>query len=312
MKQYNDLIQNILDNGDEILTERTGVGTIATFGEQIKFDLRKGFPAVTTKKLAWKGVISELIWFLRGSSNVHDLRAILHGEENRFNRNKKTIWDENYDKQAVDLGYEGGEMGDIYGKQWRAFGGGTVRWFDNYEGNWDEDRVQGVDQVKLVIEEAKVNPQSRRLIVNAWNPTAVWAYHDDHYQVNTAALPPCHMMFQLNIAGEYIDLQWYQRSCDVGLGLPFNIASYAALLCIFGRILGYTPRYLVGSLGNTHLYLNHLEAIKEQITRKPYPLPHLHIDSSLKTLEDFEMASVEDFVLDGYQYHESIKMKMAV
>lgn len=310
MKQYLDLLQKVLDEGDEINTERTGTGTIATFGEQLKFDLREGFPAVTTKKLAWKGVISELIWFLKGSTNVHELRAILHGEENKFNLEKKTIWDDNYNKQAIDLGYDEGYMGQIYGGQWRNFGSGEYQHMTKH--GTDYVPVKGVDQVRIIIEEAKVNPQSRRLIVSAWNPKAVW--NDDESEVITdiAALPPCHMLFQINIVGDYIDLQWYQRSCDLGAGIPFNCASYATLCHIFGRILNKTPRYLVGSLGNAHIYKDHVEGLKIQLSRSPHLSPKVWINPELKTLEDFENASVDDFKLIDYEHHDPIKLTMSV
>lgn len=311
MKQYLDLLQKVLDEGDEINDERTGTGTIATFGEQLKFDLRKGFPAVTTKKLAWKAVVSELIWFLRGSTNVHELRAILHGEENKFNLEKKTIWDDNYNKQAKDLGYTDGEMGGLYGSQWRSFGSGKATFYDSDYGV-ETYQISGVDQVKCVIEEAKVNPSSRRLIVSAWNPKVVWNYEDDTFEVNKAALPPCHMVFQLNIVGEYIDLQWYQRSCDLGAGVPFNIASYATLCHMFGRILNKTPRYLVGSLGNAHIYKNHIDNAKIQVERKPMLLPKIWINPSLKSLEDFEKSTVSDYKLIDYVHHDSLKYPMAV
>ena len=175
MKQYLNLMQHVLEHGEIDSEERTGVGTVCTFGEHIKFDLREGFPAVTTKKLAWKGVISELLWFIRGSSNLYELRAILHGEENRFNEEKTTIWDANYNKQAKDLGYTDGEMGPIYGSQWRNF--------------------NGVDQLKEMIELAKKDPSNRRLIISAWNPA----------ELNKMTLPPCHYMYQINIKGDYID-----------------------------------------------------------------------------------------------------------
>lgn len=311
MKQYLNLLENILSEGDEIDTERTGTGTIATFGEQIKFDLRKGFPAITTKKLAWRGVISELIWFLQGSTNVHELRAILHGEENKFNLEKKTIWDDNYNKQAIDLGYDEGYMGQIYGGQWRNFGSGAYRYITKR--GTDYDPQKGIDQVKVIIEESKDNPQSRRLIVSAWNPKAIWDKQDDNdYITDIGALPPCHMLFQLNIVGDYIDLQWYQRSVDVFLGLPFNIASYGVLCHIFGRILNKTPRYLVGSLGNTHIYKNHISQCKEQLGRDPHLPPKLWINPELKTLEDFENSKVDDFKLIDYEHHSPLTGKMAV
>lgn len=316
MKQYHDLLQRILDEGDEINTERTGVGTIALFGEQLKFDLRKGFPAITTKKLAWKSVVSELIWFLKGSDNLYDLRAILYGENNRFNDEKRTIWDDNYNKQAKDLGYTDGFMGDIYGSQWRGFGRCLTQ--ATYTDKWDNDEhipweIKGIDQINWVIGEATKNPQSRRLIVNAWNPlSALGEYTNDFVLYDQPALQPCHMMFQLNVVGEYIDLQWNQRSADVFLGIPFNIASYGLLLHIFARILGKTPRYLSGALGNVHIYKNHVEQVKEQLTRVHFDNPTLWMNKNLKTLEDFENASVNDFKLIGYEHHATIKAPMAV
>ena len=320
MKHYLDLMQYVLDNGD-VKDDRTGIGTISSFGHHLKFDLREGFPATTTKKLAWKAVVSELIWFLKGSTNLYDLRAILHGEANRYNDEKKTIWDGNYNKQAIDLGYCGGYMGEVYGGQWRNYGAGTVDVYDSEDGESYEESVGGVDQIRLVLKEASVNPNSRRLIVDAWNPRAVWSrqdlyeYHDQsesQLYVPTAALPPCHMLFQLNITNGFIDLQWYQRSVDSFLGEAFNIASYALLLHIFGRILGYTPRYLGGALGDVHIYNNHIEQAKEQISREPYALPSIWINPELKTLEDFENASVDDFKLIDYQHHPAIKADMAV
>lgn len=315
MKQYHDLLQTILNDGDKIDTERTGVGTIATFGEQIKFDLRKGFPAVTTKKLAWRAVVSELIWFNKGSTDLNELRAILHGEENRFNREKRTIWDDNYNKQARGLGYKDGYMGEIYGAQWRNYGSCILTQKVDQHG-WvvnANEYIRGVDQFKMVIKEVESSPQSRRLIVMGWNPKAVWG-NDPHAntKTNQAALPPCHMLFQLNIVGDYIDLQWYQRSVDAFLGLPFNIASYALECHKFARILGKTPRYLVGALGNTHIYQNHVDQVKEQLSRDEYPLPTLWMNPKLKTLEDFENSIVDDFKLIDYQSHGTIKAPMAV
>lgn len=319
MQQYHDLLQRILNDGDEINTERTGVGTIALFGEQLKFDMRKGFPAITTKKLAWKSVVSELIWFNRGSSNVNDLRAILHGEENRFS-SKKTIWDDNYENQAKSLGYTNGEMGDIYGTQWRNFGGMKlhVEREDSKVFVEDDYEISGVDQIKEVLIEARKNPQSRRLIVSAWNPMVVWKTVDRKiggvYRIskNEAALPSCHVLYQLNIVDDYIDLQWYQRSVDAFLGLPFNIASYALQLHKFARILEKTPRYLVGALGNVHIYKNHVEQVKEQLTREHLSTPMLVINPSLHTLEDFENSEVDDFRLNGLVTHGPIKAKMAI
>ena len=282
MKQYLNLMQHVLEHGEIDSSERTGVGTICTFGEHIKFDLRDGFPAVTTKKLAWKGVISELLWFIRGSSNLYELRAILHGEENRFNEEKTTIWDANYNKQAKDLGYTDGEMGPIYGSQWRNF--------------------NGVDQLKDVIELAKKDPSNRRLIVSAWNPT----------DLNKMTLPPCHYLYQINIKGDYIDVLFKMRSVDLALGLPFDIASYASLTHILGRILGKTPRYLSCHFGNTHIYRNHIDGVKEQLKRVPFKLPEIWIDESLQTLEDFEKATIDQFKLINYEHHQPISLVMAV
>lgn len=282
MKQYLALMQNVLNNGESDDQERTGVGTICTFGEHIKFDLRKGFPAVTTKKLAWKGVISELLWMIRGSSNLYELRAILHGEEHRFNNDKKTIWDANYYKQAIALGYTDGEMGSIYGSQWRNF--------------------NGVDQLKNMIELAKVDPSNRRLIVSAWNPA----------ELDKMSLPPCHYLFQINVKGNYVDLSFNMRSLDVFLGCPFDIASYATLSHIIARILDKTPRYLSCHFGNTHIYKNHIEQAKMQLERIPFDLPTLLIDPSLQTLEDFELAHIDQFKLENYRHHDPIKADMAV
>lgn len=302
MKQYTDLLANILENGDLINTERTGVGTIAIFGETLKFNLQDGFPAVTTKKLAWKAVVSELIWFLRGSTNVNELREILHGSENKFNDKKFTIWDANYQKQGIDLGYENGELGMIYGSQWRNFGSGRINGIT----------IKGIDQVKEIINEASTNPSSRRLVVSAWNPKVIWDSDEHVFKVDKAALPPCHMLFQINIVGDFIDLQWTQRSCDVFLGGSFNCASYGLLCHIFGRILNKKPRYLVAFIGNAHIYMNHIDQCKEQLTREHYDLPELWINPDLKTLEDFENSSIDDYKLINYKHHPTIKADMAV
>ncbi|ADG60131.1 thymidylate synthase [Acinetobacter phage Acj9] len=320
MQQYHDLMQKILDEGDLIETERTGTGTLSIFGEQLKFDLADYFPAITTKKLAWKAVVSELLWFLKGSSNLNELRAILHGEENRFNEEKKTIWDGNYNKQAKDLGYTDGEMGDIYGAQWRSFGRKTLQIEDE---NckvvcYDDYEVKGVDQVKLVLDEAKRNPSSRRLIVQAWNPDVVWnskktkVGHTMIIGGNEAALPPCHLMYQLRIVNGRLDMSWSQRSNDIFLGVCFNIASYALLQHIFARILGLKVGKLTGFLGDCHIYLNHVDQVKLQLSRDHLSKPQLEINPALKTLEDFENATVDDFKLVGLITHGAIKADMAV
>lgn len=312
MKNYLDLMKKILDEGEEDNTERTGIGTLCLFGETLKFDLRNGFPAVTTKKLAWKAVVSELLWFIKGSTNLRDLREILHGKEHRLNEDKKTIWDDNYYNQAVEMGYENGEMGDLYGAGWRNFGKGKVWDYNSIDEEFELSEVKGIDQFKIILEEASKNPSSRRLLVNAWNPRVIWDNKQDDFFSDPAALPPCHYAFQINIKGDYIDLMWSQRSVDYFLGLGFNIASYAILLHIFARLLGKTPRNLIAQLGIVHIYKNHVDQCHEQLSRTPYDSPTIWINPNLKTLEDFENASVDDFKLENYNHHAQIKAKMAV
>lgn len=317
MKELNQLYRKILNEGEKVI-DRTQVGTLAIFGEQIKFNQKEGFPAVTAKKLAWKSVVSELLWFLRGSTNVNDLRALLHGEENRFNLDKKTIWDDNYNNQGKALGYTDGELGPVYGGQWRSRN--DIVMADAYDGSGDLLEALGytevgydtytgqkfyqrkIDQVDNLVNRAKSNPECRRMIVSAWNPA----------EQHLMTLPPCHYGYQIRVTGDHIDLLWTQRSVDSFLGLPFNIASYALLQAIFGRILGKTPRYLTGQLGDTHIYLNHTEQVLEQLSREPLPAPTLWINPDLQTLVDFETATVDDFKLVGYESHAAIKAPMAV
>lgn len=313
MKQYQELIIDVLVNGDKIDTERTGVGVTSVFGRQVEFDVSTSFPAMTTKRLPWKGVVSELLWFLKGSDDVNELRALLHGEENRYNLEKRTIWDANYEQQGVEeLGYENGFAGDVYGANWRNFGRETFTYWDDHGADDIEHKINGIDQIRAVVDEFHIHPQSRRLMVSAWNPKVVWDYDDAGCKVNKPILPPCHYGFQLNIVGDDIDLLWDQRSVDVGLGLPYNIASYALLLCIFSRIINKKPRRLVGQLGNVHIYDNHLDGMHEVLSREPLDLSGLWINPNLKTLEDFENARVDDFKLINYNSHGTIKMEMAV
>lgn len=282
MIEYQKLGRRIFNLGDQS-EDRTGTGTIYLFGEHIRFHMINRFPAVTTKKLAWKSVVSELLWFLKGSTNVNELRAILHGEEHRHNDAKRTIWDANYNAQGKALGYTDGELGPVYGAQWRDF--------------------NGVDQIQKLLDRAASNPNCRRLMVSAWNPA----------QIDEMTLPPCHYGFQVNIDGPFIDLLWNQRSVDYFLGLPFNIASYALLTAIFGRILNKIPRDLIGQLGNTHIYNNHTRQVREQLSREPYPEPTLWINPELKTLEDFlTKATVDDFKLIDYTHHPELTGVMAV
>ncbi|AWD91451.1 thymidylate synthase [Enterobacteria phage vB_EcoM_IME339] len=286
MKQYQFLIKDILENGYET-DDRTGTGTIALFGTKLRWDLTKGFPAVTTKKLAWKACIAELLWFLSGSTNVNDLRLIQHDSLIQG----KTVWDENYENQAKDLGYHSGELGPIYGKQWRDFG--------------------GVDQIVEVVDRIKKLPNDRRQIVSAWNPA----------ELKQMALPPCHMFYQFNVRNGYLDLQWYQRSVDVFLGLPFNIASYATLVHIVAKMCNLIPGDLIFSGGNTHIYMNHVEQCKEILRREPMDLCELQLkfpdefdewgtESQVFWLSQF--AKPHNFVLNNYVSHPPIKGKMAV
>ncbi|QHB49311.1 dTMP (thymidylate) synthase [Klebsiella phage PhiKpNIH-6] len=286
MKQYQDLIKQILTDGYDT-DDRTGTGTRAIFGTKIRFDLTRGFPAVTTKKLAWKACISELLWFLSGSTNVDDLRERTHGSRDEG----KTIWDENYETQARQLGYMDGALGPVYGKQWRDFG--------------------GIDQLKLIINRIKQMPTDRRQIVSAWNPA----------EIDKMALPPCHCFYQFNVRNGYLDLQWYQRSVDVFLGLPFNIASYAALVHIVAKMCNLIPGDLVFSGGNTHIYMNHMEQCEEVLRREPKELCNLEIiwpsnfeNWPTETQLDWVTTSMthKDFKLQGYKSHPAITAKMAV
>lgn len=286
MKQYQFLIKDILENGYET-DDRTGTGTIALFGTKLRWDLTKGFPVVTTKKLAWKACIAELIWFLSGSTNVNDLRLIQHDSLIQG----KTVWDENYENQAKDLGYHSGELGPIYGKQWRDFG--------------------GVDQIIEVVDRIKKLPNDRRQIVSAWNPA----------ELKQMALPPCHMFYQFNVRNGYLDLQWYQRSVDVFLGLPFNIASYATLVHIVAKMCNLIPGDLIFSGGNTHIYMNHVEQCKEILRREPMDLCELQLkfpdefdewDTESQVFWLSQFAKPHNFVLNNYVSHPPIKGKMAV
>lgn len=286
MKQYQDLIKDIFENGYET-DDRTGTGTIALFGTKLRWDLTKGFPAITTKKLAWNACIAELLWFISGSTNVNDLRLRTHGSLIQG----KTIWDDNYENQAKDLGYHSGELGPIYGKQWRDFG--------------------GVDQLVETIDRIKKLPTDRRQIVSAWNPA----------EINQMALPPCHMFYQFNVRNGYLDLQWYQRSVDVFLGLPFNIASYAALTHIVAKMCNLIPGDLIFSGGNTHIYMNHTAQCKEILRREPKELCELKIDwpiefgncdteTQLYWLTEY--MKPKDFIIENYESHPAIKGKMAI
>ena len=264
MKQYLDLLQYILDNGTE-KKDRTGTGTLSIFGYQMKFNLDEGFPCITTKKLHLRSIIYELLWFLQGNTNVKYL-----------NDNGVTIWDAWADKN--------GELGPVYGKQWRS---------------WKGDRGQTVDQIKRLLHLIKTEPESRRLIVNAWNVA----------ELDKMALPPCHCMFQFYIAGNKLSCQLYQRSADVFLGVPFNIASYSLLTMMVAQVTGYTPGIFIHSFGDAHLYLNHIEQARLQITREPRKLPVMEINPLVKSLFEFDYP---DFQLTGYDPYPHIKAPISV
>lgn len=295
MKQYLDLLEDILLHGEE-RDDRTGVGTISVFGRQLRFDLSKGFPACTTKTLAWKAVVSELLWFLEGSSNEHRLAEIKNDNKpysELTEKERRTIWTLNYENQGKDLGYDNGELGPVYGHQWR---------------HWDTQGETGfVDQIQNVIDRIKNNPMDRRLLVSAWNAA----------ELNKMALPPCHYSFQFYVSGknkEYLSLMWNQRSVDSFLGLPFNIASYALLLYIVAKMTNKIPYELIGNLGDTHVYKNHLDVVRKQIERSPHKLPELEMpDADYSSLDAFlKSVKTSDFKLKNYICDETLKAPMAV
>lgn len=264
MRQYLDLLQHILDHGVR-KEDRTGVGTLSVFGYQTRYDLQAGFPLLTTKKLHLKSIIYELLWFLRGETNIAYLKE--HGVR---------IWDEWADEQ--------GELGPVYGHQWRA---------------WRTADGRVIDQISHVVEEIRRNPTSRRLIVSAWNVG----------EIDQMALPPCHVLFQFYVAQGRLSCQLYQRSADVFLGVPFNIASYALLTLMVAQVCDLQPGEFVHTFGDVHLYLNHVEQARLQLTRQPYPLPQMNLNPAVKSIFAFDYP---DFELVGYQAHPHIKAEVAV
>ena len=287
MRAYLDLLEYILENG-EVRNDRTNTGTISSFGHQLKFDLSDGFPVVTTKSLAWKGVVSELLWFLEGSSDERRLAEIRYNKprsELKDLSKFSTIWTDNADNQGKELGYINTdsikELGPVYGVQWR---------------NWS-----GTDQIKKLINDLKDNPDGRRHILSAWNVN----------ELDKMALPPCHVMSQYYISNGTISCHMYQRSADMFLGVPFNIASYALLLSILGNILDLKPKYFVHSFGDAHIYSNSIEQVKEQLSREPLPLPKLKMPN-ISSIDEIKDLSIEDFKLEGYEHHPPIKAKMAI
>ena len=264
MKQYLDLLDRILTEGVK-KEDRTGTGTISVFGNQMRFNLEDGFPLLTTKKLHLKSIIYELLWFLRGDTNIKYLKD--HGV---------SIWDEWAD--------ENGELGPVYGHQWRS---------------WPDENGGTIDQIQNVVNQIKNNPDSRRMLVSAWNVA----------EVERMALPPCHTMFQFYVANGRLSLQLYQRSADTFLGVPFNIASYALLLQMMAQVTGLKAGDFIHTTGDTHLYLNHLEQAKLQLTRSPRPLPRMIINPDVKDIFDFKY---EDFQLEGYHPWPHIKAAVSV
>ncbi|WP_421825644.1 thymidylate synthase [Larkinella sp.] len=264
MKQYHDLLQHILANGTR-KTDRTGTGTLSVFGHQMRFDLQEGFPLVTTKKIHLKSIIHELLWFIKGDTNIGYLTE--HGVK---------IWDEWAD--------ENGELGPVYGKQWRS---------------WEAPNGQLIDQLQDVLKQLKYRPDSRRMIVSAWNPA----------DVPNMALPPCHALFQFYVAENQLSCQLYQRSADVFLGVPFNIASYALLTMMMAQECGYEAHEFIWTGGDTHLYLNHLDQVKMQLSREPRDLPVMKLNPAVKSIFDFKY---EDFKLENYDPYPAIKAPVAV
>ncbi len=264
MQQYLSLLQHILDNGTH-KSDRTGTGTQSVFGHQLRFDLQKGFPLVTTKKVHLKSIIYELLWFLKGETNIAYLKE--HGVK---------IWDEWAD--------ENGELGPVYGKQWRS---------------WEGKDGKITDQVSDLIAQIKKNPDSRRLIISAWNVG----------ELQEMALMPCHTMFQFYVADGKLSCQLYQRSADVFLGVPFNIASYALLTMMIAQVCGLKPGEFVHTFGDVHIYSNHMEQVQLQLSREPFPLPTMKLNPSVRDIFSFEY---EDFTLENYQSHPAIKAPVAV
>ena len=277
MKQYLDLMRHVKEQG-VYKDDRTGTGTYSVFGYQMRFDLSKGFPLVTTKKCHLRSIIHELLWFLEGETNIGYLKE-----------NGVSIWDE--------WATEEGELGPVYGKQWRS---------------WEGPNGEVVDQMKDLINEIKTNPDSRRLIVSAWNPTVLPDVSNsprENAAQNRQALPPCHCLFQFYVLNGKLSCQLYQRSADIFLGVPFNIASYALLTMMIAQVCDLELGDFVHTFGDAHLYSNHMEQVNEQLSREPLPLPDMKLNPAIKDLFDF---TFDDFELVGYQAHSHIKAPVAV
>jgi thymidylate synthase len=277
METYLQLLRDTLKNGTG-KSDRTGTGTISTFGYQMRFNLAHGFPAVTTKKLHLKSIIHELLWFLKGDTNIGYL-----------NENGVGIWDEWAD--------DNGDLGPVYGAQWR---------------NWPAPDGKSIDQVSTLLHDLKTNPDSRRHIISGWNPTVlpdVSMSPKDNATAGKQALPPCHTLFQFHVADNRLSCQLYQRSADVFLGVPFNIASYALFTMMIAQVTGLEAGDFVHTLGDAHIYLNHMDQVHTQLQREPLPLPTMHLNSDVKSLFDFKF---DDFELKNYQCHELIRAPIAI
>jgi thymidylate synthase len=287
LKQYLDLLQHILDNG-AVKEDRTGTGTKSVFGYQMRFDLSAGFPLVTTKKTFLKGIISELLWFIEGSTDERRLAEIHYGDKASNLIGKNTVWTANADAQGKALGYTNTdtikELGPVYGAQWRS---------------WMGANGKAYDQLSDVINQIKTNPDSRRIILNAWNVA----------EIDNMALPPCHTFFQFYVANKKLSCQLYQRSADVFLGVPFNIASYALLTMMIAQVCDLEVGDFVHTFGDVHIYSNHMDQVNLQLSRTPYKLPSMKINPAVKDINDFKMS---DFELVNYVCDEPIKAVMAV
>lgn len=301
--QYHQLLEDILKYGQKT-EDRTGVGTLSLFGYQCRYDLSEGFPAVTTKKLAWCAVVGELLWFLEGSTDERRLAELTFGRDREELVGKRTIWTDNADNQGKALGYTNNDyqkqLGPVYGHQWRYF---------SADETLGQHIAGGVDQIQWLVNEIRTNPTSRRLILTAWNPMVI----------GDMALPPCHYSAQFSVRGNKLSCLLNQRSGDAGLGIPFNIASYSLLTHLFARECGLEVGEFIHSIGDAHIYLNHIEPIKEQLKREPFPLPTLEIDDDFdltSVVNDywrkFPLDSVDKIRLVGYNSHDTIKMEMAV
>jgi len=288
-KVYLDALKNILENGED-RPDRTGVGTRSIFGLQMRFNLEDGFPAITTKKLAWRAVVSELLWFIEGSGDEYRLREILHGD--RYSE-KRTIWTDNAEADywvKRKLQRHPGDLGRVYGVQWRRWRKPLVR--------INKVVLQNHDQLLELINGIKEDPYSRRHIITAWNPG----------ELDLMALPPCHMMAQFYVNNGKLSCQMYQRSADMFLGVPFNIASYALFTHMIAQVCNLEVGELIITLGDAHIYNNHFDQVKEQLKREPKPLATLELNSEISVITEFEM---EDIELVGYESHDAIKAPMA-